>query len=104
MTHKSWQWRQRRSHYDETLSGAAERIMRMAEKEQDHRMAWESTALHSGARERFVGLGLGFAALSGCIIAATFLALKGNVEVPVALVGAPLLIAIGMFFRGKRDK
>ena len=33
------------AHYDETLPGAAERILRMAEKEQDHRHAWERTEI-----------------------------------------------------------
>ncbi len=31
--------------YEKTIAGSADRILRMAEKEQDHRIDWENTAL-----------------------------------------------------------
>ena len=36
--------------YDNVLSGSAERILRMAEKEQDHRIEWENDALNQNIR------------------------------------------------------
>lgn len=36
-------------HYEEVLSGSADRILRMAEKEQDHRISWEQSELKAAA-------------------------------------------------------
>lgn len=46
--------------YNEVLPGSAERILRMAEKEQDHRIGWEDEALHRASRHGHLGLWLGF--------------------------------------------
>jgi uncharacterized membrane protein len=49
--------------FEEILPGSADRILRMAEKEQDHRIDWEQSALRIDARNSFLGLRLGFGAL-----------------------------------------
>ena len=63
------------SHYNEVLPGAAERILRITEKEQDHRIAWVSKALSLGARNNLIGQVFGLVALVFRIGSATYMAL-----------------------------
>lgn len=41
--------------YDEALPGSAERILELAEKEQDHRIEWEREALRQAPQQRRLG-------------------------------------------------
>ena len=41
--------------YDQALPGSAERILEMAEKEQDHRIEWEREALRQAPHQRRLG-------------------------------------------------
>ena len=88
------------NHYNEVLPGSAERILRMAEKEQEHRTTWESEVLRVGARDSLIGQALGFLALLVCVGGAIYLALSGNVVVAVVLVGAPIVGTIGLVYSG----
>ncbi|MXW44741.1 MAG: DUF2335 domain-containing protein [Gammaproteobacteria bacterium] len=60
--------------YESTLPGAAERILRLAEKEQFHRQDWEMTALRSQKldirRGQWMGFGLGIMGLIVAVICA----------------------------------
>lgn len=47
--------------YESALPGSAERILAMAEKEQNHRITWETTALNVSGQETKRGQWLGFA-------------------------------------------
>lgn len=47
--------------YDRVLPGSAERILSMAEKEQDHRIASEQTALSALVQDSKLGQWFGFA-------------------------------------------
>ena len=53
--------------YDQVLPGSAGRIMAMAEKEQAHRIAWESRCLDAAARDTVRGQWMGFAVSFLCI-------------------------------------
>ncbi len=61
-------------HYDKTLPGSAERIMRMAEKEQSHRQQWEIAALgmqkSDFLRGQWMGFGLGIAGVAVAMVCA----------------------------------
>ena len=64
--------------YDEVLPGSAERILRMAEKEQDHRIGWEDEALHKTSRQGHLGLWLGFFIAALALGTSGFLAMNGH--------------------------
>ena len=78
------------SAYEETLPGAAERLFRMAEKEQDHRVSWEQGALQGSHDTTRRGQWLGFAMSIFGVCMAGFIAMNG-----ATIVGA--LIAAGSF-------
>lgn len=92
------------SHYNEVLPGAAERILRITEKEQDHRIAWESKALTLGARNNLIGQVFGLIALVLCIGSATYMALNGLKTVPAILVGTTTVGTIGWFIRSRSQQ
>ncbi|AUN95886.1 DUF2335 domain-containing protein [Pseudazoarcus pumilus] len=99
--------------FDAIAPGAAERILKMAEDEQAHRLRCESEALTENiqtarveriidTRGQWLGAGLSLAAVVGAV----WLALAtGAVMVPLALLGLPLMgVARALIIRkGKRE-
>ena len=78
------------SAYEESLPGAAERLFVMAEKEQDHRISWENSALQGSQDATRRGQWLGFAMSIFGVLTAGFIALNG-----ATTVGA--IVAAGSF-------
>lgn len=64
--------------YNEVLPGSAERILRMAEKEQDHRIGWEDEALSQTSQQGHLGLWLGFAIAVASLVTSGLLAMNGH--------------------------
>ena len=86
--------------YENTLAGSAERILAMAEKEQNHRIAWETEAQSASGQETKRGQWLGFAIAAGCIGAATFLAVSGHeVVAGIMALGAGAVGLVGRFLK-----
>lgn len=83
--------------YEQIVPGAAERILSMAERQLDHQIHWERTAIHSQARNSFWGLCFGFLIAAGLIIGAIFCAVTGHEQVALALVGASALGVVTAF-------
>lgn len=75
------------SGYEETLPGAAERLFAMAEREQDHRISWENTALTASANATKLGQLLGFTMGILGILVAGYIALEGATIVGVVIAG-----------------
>ena len=71
--------------YEDVHAGSAERILVMAEKEQNHRTAWEREALSASGQETKRGQWLGFTITMGCIGAAMVLDVIGQ-EVVAGIV------------------
>jgi uncharacterized membrane protein len=67
--------------YDETIPGAAERILSMAEKQQDHRSKLELMIVEKRIHQSAIGQIFGF------ILALVF----GGISFGVALIGYPIL-------------
>jgi len=64
--------------YNSIVANAAERIIRMAEKQSDHRMDLEKRVVYSNVRKSYVGMGLAtIIALYGLYIAKE-IAINGN--------------------------
>lgn len=59
-------------HYEKTLPGSADRILKMAEKEQDNRAAWKTEALRSARgdvrRLQWLGAILAFVSIAGSVV------------------------------------
>lgn len=76
------------SGYEDVVSGSAERILKMAEDNQVHRITWEKKALNasisSTKRSQWMGFGLSLVA----ICAATFLAIND------AIIAGSIIVAI----------
>ena len=89
-------------HYDRVISGGAERIFRMAEEEQAHRMRQECEVLIAGVTESRRGQWFG-ATVALCAIAAAVgvIMMHGPWQAAVALVGVPLLGVVQAFVRGR---
>lgn len=87
--------------YNEVLPGSAERILSMAEKEQEHRINWEDRALETTARETALGQWLGFATGLACIASSIYLAMNDNQWVAGILAGVSVLGLVKKFIRGR---
>jgi hypothetical protein len=79
---------------DQIIPGGADRLLRMAEKEQTHRM---------GDAKR--GQYLGWSLAAGAVIAAAAVSMcHGPWRVSVALVGIPVLGAVQALIQGRKEK
>jgi uncharacterized membrane protein len=82
--------------YDEVLPGAAERILRMAEKQQDHRIGVDQ----SGIRRANWGLGAGYSLSVMGLISTTFLVMHGHDVAGSVLGGSTFLSLVSTFVYG----
>lgn len=79
---------------DRIVPGGADRLLRMAEKEQVHR-------IEDAKRGQYLGWSLA----TGAVIAAAVVSLcHGPWQVPVALVGIPVLGAVQALIQGRKEK
>ena len=64
--------------YNEVLPGSAERILSMAEKEQDRRIGRENEVLHRASEQDHLGLWLGYLIAALALVTSGFLAMNGH--------------------------
>lgn len=92
-------------HFDSVIPGGAARILKMAEDEQAHRIAFEKAALMATVadtrRGQWLGGAIGASAIIGAVVAA---ALGAPWQVPVALVGVPVLGIVQALITGTSSK
>ena len=74
--------------YEEVLPGSTERILRMAETEQAHRIEWEDEALRRASNRRERGLSLGTLVALSSLAVAALLAMNGHDWVAGVIGGA----------------
>lgn len=74
--------------YEEVLAGSAERVLRMAEKEQAHRIKWEDGALRRASNRRERGLSLDTLVALSSLAVAALLAMNGHDWVAGVIGGA----------------
>lgn len=89
--------------YEEVLAGSAERILRMAEKEQAHRFEWEDEALRRASNRRDRGLSLGTLVALSSLAVAALLAMNGHDWVAVVIGGAGIAGTAASLIRKFRD-
>lgn len=89
--------------YEEILPGAAERILRMAEKEQDGRLEWQRKALDASIRFRhrgqtFAGI------LAGLFVLVAVLLVALQQYIPAVTVLGMIAALAGVFISGRYGK
>lgn len=88
-------------HYEEVLPGSADRILTMAEKEQNHRIWWERKELLVAAIQAIGGQFLGFVALLVLFGAAMYCTIIGAENVAFAFLGAATVGVIARFLNNR---
>lgn len=90
--------------YDTIVPGSAERIITMAEKEQEHRHKSESGILKAEILLNTFGLLFGFFVAIAGICVGAYIALKGAEIAGSVIGGVPLVALVGLFVqRNKKD-
>lgn len=88
--------------FNQIIPNGAERIMRMVEQEQAHRIKHEESSLQASVRDmerrHWIGGAISMAAIAGAVYTAY---IEAHPSVSTALVGVPLFAVINALFRGK---
>lgn len=88
--------------FDNVVENGAERIFRMAEKEQEHRHRMEGlqadAEFNAQSRGQWLGFAVSFASISGAVVAAI---MHAPVAVSVALVGIQMAGVVKAFLKTK---
>lgn len=88
--------------YEEIQSGAADRIIKMAEKQQDHRMALENIAVGGQVEQSKRGQIFGFVAIFMCIGVAIFFAVFFDMTTFAAsFLSVTMVVLVSIFVTGK---
>jgi uncharacterized membrane protein len=92
--------------YDEIVPGAAERIIRMAEKEMEHRHSTDDQLNKNAIRATYLGITFAFISvliLSGSVIYALY---KGfdTVAASIAVGSIAAVAGVFIFFKSKQSK
>ena len=88
--------------YNSVIPDGADRIMKMAEKQQEHRMSIENKVIQSQTKQS--GLGQWFGLIIGLvgIGCGTFLAYSGETTVGGIIAGGTVVSLVSVFVLGKR--
>jgi uncharacterized membrane protein len=92
------------SAYDQLIPNGADRIMKMAEKQQDHRMKIERTAIGRQTFQSFIGQVFGFLIGLTGIGSGTFLAYNGFTTVGAVIAGGTVVSLVSVFVIGRRSR
>ncbi|MFC3107427.1 DUF2335 domain-containing protein [Undibacterium arcticum] len=91
--------------FNQIIPNGAERIMRMVEQEQAHRIEYESSALKATIRDtlrgHWIGAAISLAAIGGCIYSVY---IHAHPAVSVALVSVPIASIIHAILKSKSTK
>ena len=90
--------------YDQILPGSANRIIKMAESQHEHRQKPEKTVVESNAFSQKVGLILGFVVAMTAIVGGIWLAGEGKSGSGVTAIIAALAALVGVFVYGKIEQ
>lgn len=91
--------------YDQILPGAAERIIKMAERQSEHRRGMEAKNLNSDIINSKLGLAFGFIiAMTGIISGAIVIVKSSEVVVGGVISFSSLAALVGVFIYGSRER
>lgn len=90
-------------HVDRIVPGGADRLIRMAEQQQAHRIAMEASLIQSNIVDTSRGQIFGVVVALVAVVGAIYLAATGAPwQVPVALVSVPILGVVKALIDGRR--
>jgi len=87
--------------YNTVLPGAADRILRMAEREQEHRQSLETKVVHDDLRLKGRGQVYSLAALALMLAVVVVFGLLGH-PVEGAAIGTAIIVAVIAIFHGQK--
>ena len=87
--------------YGLVLESAPDRILRMAEKQSDHRMELEKSTIRRQLNQSGIGQILAFLVSLGCIGASSWLAIEGHDAVAGVIGGTTVVGLVSVFIYGK---
>lgn len=90
--------------YEHVLPGAADRIIRMAERQQEHRHHLEKTTVEGASRRSWWGLWLGFVISVVLLALGTVIILTGHQWAGAAIMGVDVVALAGVFVYGQRQQ
>jgi len=90
--------------YERVFPGAAERIIRMAEEQGQHRRNLETITVKSNAFAQRLGPVLGFIVAMTAIIGGVLLSMKGMSGAGLTSIISALAALVGVFVYGKRSQ
>ncbi|MBR5892581.1 MAG: DUF2335 domain-containing protein [Bacteroidaceae bacterium] len=90
--------------YEQIQPGAADRILKMAEKQQDHRMLLEKKAIFGQVEQSKRGQIFGFIIVFLCVAVAVFFAIKFEMlKFAATFLSVTMVILLGLFLNGKSE-
>jgi uncharacterized membrane protein len=87
--------------YNQVLPGAADRILKMAEQQSQHRQGLERTVVESNAYSQKLGVWLGFIIAMTAVVGGIVLILHGRDGYGLAAIVTALASLAGVFIYGK---
>jgi uncharacterized membrane protein len=90
--------------YDTVIPQGADRIMKMAEKQQEHRMNLEAKIVSSQSRQSNLGQWFGLIIGLVGIGSGTFLAYSGQTTVGGIIAGGTVVSLVSVFVIGKKNQ
>lgn len=90
--------------YDQIVPGAAERILRMAEDQAEHRRGLESIVVHSNVKQETRGQWFGFVIAMTAILGGIYLMDSGKSLWGAATAIAAIVGLVGLFVWSKRQQ
>jgi uncharacterized membrane protein len=90
--------------YNQILPGAADRILAMAERQEQHRQEMEGRVIASNVSSQKLGLKLGFVIAMAAIVGGIWLALAGKSGAGLTSIIAALAALVGVFVYGKKHQ
>jgi uncharacterized membrane protein len=88
--------------YNDVVPNGGERIIEMAEKQQNHRISLEKFALESDAKRANLGLILGFILALLVAVGGIWIVLMGKDIAGLSMIFVPLAALVGVFITAQR--
>jgi uncharacterized membrane protein len=90
--------------YNQIVPGSAERIIKLAETQHDHRLEIEKSVIDSGIAAQKLGTILGFILAMTAILGGVFLIYVGKESTGITSIIAALAGLVGVFVYGKSEQ
>lgn len=90
--------------YNQILPGAADRILAMAERQEQHRQEMEERIITASVSSQKLGVKLGFVIAMTAIVGGIWLALAGRSGAGLTSIIGALAALVGVFVYGKKHQ